>query len=222
MKTHIDQFLKPISLILSTDNRNVKLYTSLLLIIKKIVTSNLLNSVCNSLNKNNLNNVITILKDIIENSSDEFLQIKVLETLLLLLNPELLSINQVVVDNILTICFKMIGHKNINIKNTVSAILQQLTSISFYTLDKVNVTLEDKTASTNRIEENTNEVSPSNKALTSRVFSSPSKRDDSKAIVNSQNNDVYKVCQSLFKEYILISEGKGRVHNTIYTKALGK
>jgi hypothetical protein len=45
IKNNIEQFLKPISLISLSDNRNVKLYNSLLLIIKKLITSNFISNV---------------------------------------------------------------------------------------------------------------------------------------------------------------------------------
>ena len=43
IKSSIELFLKPLTLL--TENKNTKLYTSLLLILKKIVTSNLITSV---------------------------------------------------------------------------------------------------------------------------------------------------------------------------------
>lgn len=168
--------------------------------------------------------MIYILKDILENSSDEFIQIKVLETLSLLLNPEIFSITQAIVDNIISICFKCIGHKNLNIKNTVSAILQQLTSISFYFLSKINsaIGVDEISAITSR-KVDIKEKSSSQMPLTSR--SSPSSKiDNSKnnsTAINLNNNDVFKVCQSLFKEFILLSDGMGKIQNTIYTRALG-
>ena len=52
IKNNIEQFLKPISLIASSENKNVKLISSLLLIIKKLLTSNLLSYVINYLPSN--------------------------------------------------------------------------------------------------------------------------------------------------------------------------
>ncbi len=150
----------------------------------------------------------------IENSTDEFNHIKVLETLLLLINPEFLSISEILVDNILTICYKSISHKNNNIKNTVSAILQQLTSISFYSLEKLN----DDSASQKSTKHNNEDHKSENLGKTK----SSSKNETNKInIINPVNNEISKVCQNLFKEYMLISEGKGRVQNMIYSRAGG-
>ena len=139
---------------------------------------------------------------------------------MLVLNPEIITISQAIVDSIITICFKTIGHKNLNIKNTVSAILQQLTSISFYSLGKLNnsVIVDSISPITSRKIES-NEKHSNQIPLTSRSISSNT--DNSNQIVSLKNNDVYKVCQILLKEYILIIDGKGKLQNTIYTKALG-
>jgi hypothetical protein len=151
---------------------------------------------------------------VIENSSDEFNHIKVLETLLLLLNPEFLSISEILVDNILTICYKSISHKNNNIKNTVSAILQQLTSISFYSLEKLNDENTSPISTKHNIEEHKSENFGKTK--------SSSKNETNKLNINNTVNcDISKVCQNLFKEYMLISEGKGRVQNIVYSRAVG-
>lgn len=53
-----------------------------------------------------------------------------------MLNPQTIHLTENLVNNVLIICFKMFGNKSFNIKNTVSALLKQLVSISFDFLDK--------------------------------------------------------------------------------------
>lgn len=91
LKNSIESLLKPI--IHTTETKHTKLFVSSLSIVKKFVTYNLIK-------QNHTAIVIQILKDILDNSTEEFIQIKVLETLLPMVNPETIHLTESLVNNV--------------------------------------------------------------------------------------------------------------------------
>jgi hypothetical protein len=54
----------------------------------------------NLIKQNHTGTIIQILKDILDNSSEEFIQIKVLETLLPMVNPQTIHLTETLVNNV--------------------------------------------------------------------------------------------------------------------------
>lgn len=125
-KKLVDFMLKPI--ILVTEAKHNKLYVSCLSIVKKLVTYNLIK-------QNQTNTVIKILKEVLDNSSEEYVQIKVIETLLPMVNPQVIKLTDDLVINVLTMCLKIYSLKNSTFKNPVAALFKQLMITVFGFLD---------------------------------------------------------------------------------------
>ena len=126
MKNSVETLLKPI--LHASESKNSKLFASSLSIVKKLVTYNLIK-------QNHTGAVIQILKDILDNTSEEFMQIKVLETLLPMVNPQTIHLTETLVSNVLVMCLKIFGFKNPSFKNPVSALFKQLMLTTFGFLD---------------------------------------------------------------------------------------
>ena len=140
LKKSVEGLLKPITQ--ATESKYSKLYISCLCIAKKLVTHNLVR-------QNQTGTVIKILKDILDNSNEDFIQIKVLETLLPMVNPQVINLTEDLVNNVLQMCFKLYSFKNNNYKNPVSALFKQLMITVFGFLDGYL-----RPIITNKIEEN--------------------------------------------------------------------
>jgi hypothetical protein len=184
----------------------------------------------------------------LDNSYEEFIQIKVLETLLLMLNPQTIYLTEALVNNVLIICFKMFGNKSFNIKNTVSALLKQLVSISFDFLDRFLKPIIDK--KNRQIQEinqqkisdlnNNNIVIKEEKDDAGVIFekeefvepTNAKEKENPKTEVNQQVIDleeftcveIYQISLKIFKDLILIAEGKKKewIASSVYSKCLGK
>lgn len=126
LKKSVESLLKPI--IQATESKYSKLYISCLCIAKKLVTYNLVK-------QSQTNTVIKILKDILDNSTEDYLQIKVIETLLPMVNPQVINLTEDLVNNVLQMCLKIFSLKNSNYKNPVSALFKQLMITVFGFLD---------------------------------------------------------------------------------------
>ncbi len=135
LKNSLEILLKPI--IHSTETKHSKLFVSSLSIVKKFVTYNLIK-------QNHTVSIIQILKDILDNTTEEFIQIKVLETLLPMVNPQTIHLTESLVNNVLTMCLKIFSFKNPVFKNPVSALFKQLMITTFGFLDSFMRPVIDK------------------------------------------------------------------------------
>jgi len=126
LKNSVETLLKPI--LHAADTKNTKLFASSLSIVKKLVTYNLIK-------QNHTGTVIQILKDILDNTTEEFMQIKVLETLLPMVNPQTIHLTETLVNNVLMMCLKIFACKNPAFRNPVSALFKQLMITTFGFLD---------------------------------------------------------------------------------------
>ncbi len=77
----------------ASETKHYKLYASMLSIIKKLVTYNLIK-------QSFTGNIITILKEILDYTSEEFIQIKVMETLLPMVNPTTINLKEEIINNV--------------------------------------------------------------------------------------------------------------------------
>jgi hypothetical protein len=92
LKNSIEPLLRPI-IHATVETKHTKLFVTCLAIVKKLITYNLIK-------QNHTSIVIQILKDILDNSSEEFIQIKVLETLLPMVNPQTIHLSETLVNNV--------------------------------------------------------------------------------------------------------------------------
>jgi hypothetical protein len=92
LKNSIEALLKPI-IHATVETKHTKLFVTCLAIVKKLITYNLIK-------QNHTGVVIQILKDILDNSTEEFIQIKVLETLLPMVNPQTIHLSEALVNNV--------------------------------------------------------------------------------------------------------------------------
>ena len=114
-----------------------------------------------------------------------------------MLNPQTIYLSENLVNNVLIICFKMFGNKSFNIKNTVSALLKQLVSISFDFLDKLLKPIIDK--KNRQIQENMSkrELIKSTEAITDNIVIHQEKNEENGIIEKLEftepgNADVFK------------------------------
>ena len=126
IKKSIDVLLKP--LVSISEAKHSKLYISTLCICKKLVTYALVK-------QQQTSHLIKILKDILDNSSEDSIYTKVLETLLPMVNPQVINLSVDLINNVLQMCFKIYSLKNNNLKNLVSALFKQLMITVFGFLD---------------------------------------------------------------------------------------
>ena len=122
LKTSVDELIKPI--ILANQKKIKKLYISSLAIIKKLVSYGLIK-------QKHSNDIIIILKDVLANSSEEFVQIKVIETLLPMVDPDVIQLSEEIVSNVMNMCLKFFSFKNTVFRNPLSALLKQLVGTVF-------------------------------------------------------------------------------------------
>lgn len=126
LKNSLEILLKPI--VHATETKHSKLFVSSLSIVKKFVTYNLIK-------QNHTGVIIQILKDILDNTNEEFIQIKVLETLLPMVNPQTIHLTETLVNNVLMMCLKIFSYKNAVFKNPISALFKQLMITTYGFLD---------------------------------------------------------------------------------------
>ena len=122
LKNTVDDLLAPI--ILASEKQVRKLYVSSLSIIKKLVSYGLIT-------QKHSNEIIKVLKDILTNSSEEFVQIKVIETLLPMVDPNIIQLSENLVNNVMEMCLKFFSFKSNVFKNPLSALLKQLMNTVF-------------------------------------------------------------------------------------------
>ena len=91
IKNSIEIILKPFTN--ATETKNHKLFGYILSLIKKLLNNNLIkqNFTCK---------IIIILKEILEHSSEEFIQIKVIELLIPLINPNIINLTEDNINNV--------------------------------------------------------------------------------------------------------------------------
>ena len=71
------------------------------------------------------------MKDVLANSSEEFVQIKVIETLLPMVDPDVIQLSEEIVSNVMNMCLKFFSFKNTVFRNPLSALLKQLVGTVF-------------------------------------------------------------------------------------------
>lgn len=117
VKNIIDFMIKPITLI--CENKHTKLFMICLGILKKLVTYNLIR-------QNQTSIVIKNLKEMLENASEENVQLKVIETLLPMVNPQVIKLSEELVMNVFNMCLRIFSFKSSLFKNPISALFKQL------------------------------------------------------------------------------------------------
>ena len=97
LKKSVDKLLFPIQI---ASNQKIKrIFVSCLDVIKKLISYNLLT-------QRYSNNIINILNTFLNNSSEEFVQIKIIETLIPLVDDKFFQLNEELVNIVFNMCLK--------------------------------------------------------------------------------------------------------------------
>ena len=108
LKKSIDKLLFPIQI---ASNQKIKrIFVSCLDVIKKLLSYNLFT-------QRHSKDIINILNNFLNNSSDEFVQIKVIETLIPLVDEKIFSISEDLANIVFNMCLKFYAMKNQSFKN---------------------------------------------------------------------------------------------------------
>jgi hypothetical protein len=92
LKNSFEIIIKPISY--ASETKKYQIYGSLLSIIKKLITYNLIK-------QNYTENIITILREILDYTTEENIQMKVMETLLPLVNPQIINLKEKILNDVI-------------------------------------------------------------------------------------------------------------------------
>ena len=126
LKKSVDKLLFPIQI---ASNQKIKrIFVSCLDVIKKLISYNLLT-------QRHSNNLINILNTFLNNSSEEFVQIKIIETLIPLVDDKFFQLNEELVNIVFNMCLKFYAMKNQSFKNPLNSVLTQLVKTIFGFLD---------------------------------------------------------------------------------------
>ena len=120
IKSSVDQLINPIVLI--AQNKVKRIYITSLTVLQKIITNSLISKDQSSL-------IIKSLNQICEDSSEEFVHQKIIETLSPLININLMEIKEEIVENIMKMCLKFFGIKGTSFKEPLTELLNQLINI---------------------------------------------------------------------------------------------
>ena len=122
LKKSIDKLLFPIQI---ASNQKIKrIFVSCLDVIKKLLSYNLFT-------QRHSKDIINILNNFLNNSSDEFVQIKVIETLIPLVDEKIFSISEDLANIVFNMCLKFYAMKNQSFKNPLNSVLTQLIKTVF-------------------------------------------------------------------------------------------
>ena len=126
LKKSVDKLLFPIQI---ASNQKIKrIFVSCLDVIKKLLSYNLFT-------QRHSKDIINILNNFLNNSSEEFVQIKIIETLIPLVDEKIFSISEDLANIIFNMCLKFYAMKNQSFKNPLNSVLTQLTKTVFGFLD---------------------------------------------------------------------------------------
>ena len=120
IKSSIDKLIEPILLI--AENKVKRIYISSLVVLQKIITNSLIS-------KSQSRVIIKSLQQICEDSSEEFVHQKTIETLAPLININTMEINEEIVECIMKMCLKFFGIKGTAFKEPLTELLNQLINI---------------------------------------------------------------------------------------------
>mmetsp|Transcript_32957 Transcript_32957/g.57855 ORF Transcript_32957/g.57855 Transcript_32957/m.57855 type:complete len:1408 (+) Transcript_32957:50-4273(+) len=87
--------------------------------------------------------VLTFLQSVVRDTNDESVQLKTLQTMMLILNPARVLLTEDLVDAVLDLSFKLQGVRSAVVRNTSSATVRQLIALSFDRLAQLYVSLPE-------------------------------------------------------------------------------
>ena len=120
IKSSIDKLINPIILI--AQKKVKRIYISSLIVLQKIINNSLISKEQTSL-------IIKSLQQMCEDSSEEFVHQKIIETLSPLININLLEIKEEIVEDIIKMCLKFFGIKGSSFKESLTELISQLINI---------------------------------------------------------------------------------------------
>ena len=130
----IDSLLKTLQVVQATQNNKVQLPAIEML--QKLLAYRVLDSI-------SVLSVLQILLNIAQVSQDELIQLKTLQTIMLMLNPTFIILTDDLVTNVWNLCIKLEGSKFTQVRRTASATIRQLINLSFHKLGEFAPTLQD-------------------------------------------------------------------------------
>ena len=120
IKSSIDKLINPIILI--AQNKVKRIYISSLIVLQKIINNSLISKEQTSL-------IIKSLQQMCEDSSEEFVHQKIIETLSPLININLMEIKEEIIEDIIKMCLKFFGLKGSSFKEPLTELINQLINI---------------------------------------------------------------------------------------------
>ena len=120
IKSSIDKLINPIILI--AQNKVKRIYITSITVLQKIINNSLISKEQSCL-------LIKSLSQMCEDSSEEFVHQKILETLSPLININLIEIKEDLIENIIKMCLKFFGLKGTSFKEPLTELINQLINI---------------------------------------------------------------------------------------------
>ena len=116
----IDILIKPILLI--AKNKVKRIYISSLVVLQKIINNSFVS-------KEQSSSIIKSLEEISEDSNEEFVQQKIIETLSPLININFMEIKEEIIESIIKMCLKSFGIKGSWFKEPLTLLINQLINL---------------------------------------------------------------------------------------------
>ena len=120
IKSNIDKLINPILLI--AQNKVKRIYISSITVLQILINNSLIS-------KEQSNLIIKSLSQMCEDSSEEFVHQKILETLSPLININIIEIKEELIENIIKMCLKFFGLKGTSFKEPLTELINQLINI---------------------------------------------------------------------------------------------
>ena len=179
IKSSIDKLINPILLI--AEKKVKRIYISSLIVLQKLIINSLISKEQSSL-------IIKSLEQICEDSSEEFVHQKIIETLSPLININKMEIKEEIIESIIKMCLKFFGIKGSSFKETLTELINQLINIVCANItNELGPIIVEKLENVKNLEIIEEEEEKSNKNNTNNIVLE--KKINNEEISNNNNND---------------------------------
>ena len=136
IKESIDKLISPILLI--GQNKVKRIYVTSLIVLYKIISNNLIN-------KEQSDAIIKCLEQICEDSNEEFIQQKIIEALIPLIDINIIEIKKDIIESIFKISLKIFETKGTSFKDSLNLLINNLINIiSDNIINELNPIIKEK------------------------------------------------------------------------------
>ena len=179
IKSSIDKLINPILLI--AEKKVKRIYISSLIVLQKLIINSLISKDQSSL-------IIKSLEQICEDSSEEFVHQKIIETLSPLININKMEIKEEIIESIIKMSLKFFGIKGSSFKETLTELINQLINIVCANItNELGPIIVEKLENVKNLEIIEEEEEKSNKNNTNNIVLE--KKINNEEISNNNDND---------------------------------